>query len=101
MSCMFNLLAVLPTWVSASFPIIRIVLVCIMALCAIAMTVTILMQSNSNDDATSALTGHVQESYYAQNKGESKNVRLARATITCISIIAVCIVLYFVTLFFI
>ncbi len=98
----FNfLMATLPYWVSASFPIIRIVLVCIMALCAIVMTVTIIMQSNSNDDATSALTGHVQESYYAQNKGESKNVKLSRATITCICVIAVCIVLYFTTLFFI
>ncbi len=93
-----QVLALAPDWVAASFPIIRIVLVCIMALCAICMTVAILMQSNSNDDATSALTGHVQESYYAQNKGESKNVRLSRATLTLICIIAVCIVLYFVSL---
>ena len=78
MSSMFNLLAVLPTWVSASFPIIRIVLVCIMALCAIAMTVTILMQSNSNDDATSALTGHVQESYYALNSTTPAKQTLVR-----------------------
>ena len=94
----FLLANTLPYWVSASFPIIRIVLVAIIGVCAIGLIITTLLQSNDNKDATSALSGASQESYYAQNKGESKNVKLSRATIVFASIIAVCIVLYFVSL---
>ena len=88
----------MPYWVTSSFPIIRIVLVCMIAICAVMMIVTTLLQSNANDDGQSALTGSSQESYYAQNKGESRNVKLSRATIACVSIMAICIVLYFVSL---
>lgn len=92
-------LALAPDWVVASFPIIRIVLVCIIGLCAILMIVTTLLQSNANEGGNNALTGATsQESYYAQNKGESRNVKLSRATIALISIIAVCVILYFVSL---
>ena len=87
-----------PDWVVESFPIIRIVLVAIIAVCAVLLIITTLMQSNSNEDGTSALSGGVQESYYAQNKGESRNVRLARATVILISVIALCMVLFFVDL---
>ena len=63
------------------------------------MIITTLLQSNSNEDGSNALSGSVgQESYYAQNKGESRNVRLSRATIALMSIIAICVVLYFVSL---
>ena len=88
----------MPYWVTSSFPIIRIVLVYMIAICAVMMIVTTLLQSNANDDGQSALTGSSQESYYAQNKGESRNVKLSRATIACVSIMAICIVLYFVSL---
>ena len=87
-------------WVVASFPVIRIVLVCIIALCAGIMIVTTLLQSNENESGTTALTGGVQESYYAQNKGESKNVKLSRATVICVATIMVCIVLYCITFLF-
>ena len=93
-----SLLGSMPYWVTSSFPIIRIVLVCMIAICAVIMIVTTLLQSNANDDGQSALTGSSQESYYAQNKGESRNVKLSRATIACVSIMAICIVLYFVSL---
>ena len=88
-----------PYWAESSFPIARIVLISITVLCAIMLIVTTLMQSNSNEDGSNALSGSVgQESYYAQNKGESRNVRLSRATIALISIMAICIILYFVSL---
>lgn len=85
-------------WVVASFPIIRIVLLVIIAICSVGVIITTLLQSNDNNEGANALTGGGQESYYAQNKGESKNVKLSRATIIMASIIAVFIVLYFVTL---
>ena len=93
-----QLLALAPDWVVNSFPIIRIVLVCIMTVSAVLMIVTTLMQSNANEDGNNALSGGAQESYYAQNKGESRNVKLSRATIILISVMAVCIILYFVSL---
>lgn len=100
MKNMFGLMldTLAPDWVVTSFPIIRIVLVSICALCALGLIITTLMQSNSTDNTSAALTGGGQESYYMQNKGESKNVKLTRLTIIFASIIAVCIVLYFVTL---
>lgn len=87
-----------PDWVVSSFPIIRIALVAITALCGVTMIVTTLMQANNNEDGTAALSGGVQESYYAQNKGESRNVKLSRATIVCCSTMFVCMVLFFVSL---
>lgn len=87
-------------WIVASFPIVRVVLVALIALCAIIMIVTTLLQSNNNENANNALSGGVQESYYAKNKGESKNVKLSRATVACISIIAVCVLLYCLTFLF-
>ena len=93
-----QLLAYTPDWVVNSFPIIRIILVCIMTASAVLMIITTLMQSNANEDGNNALSGGAQESYYAQNKGESRNVKLSRATIILISVMAVCVVLYFVSL---
>ena len=93
-----QLLDLAPDWIVASFPTVRIVLVCLMAVCAVSMIVTTLMQSNANEDGNNALSGGAQESYYAQNKGESRNVKLSRATIIFISVMAVCVVLYFVSL---
>lgn len=93
-----QVLALAPDWVVASFPIVRIVLVSFIAICAVLMIVTTLLQSNANENGKDALSGGVQESYYAQNKGESRNVKLSRATVALISIMAICIVLYFVSL---
>ena len=64
-----KLLATLtPDWIVNSFPIIRIVLVAITAVCAMCLIITTLMQSNNNEDGANALSGASQESYYAQNK---------------------------------
>ncbi len=88
----------LPYWVTSSFPIIRIVLVCIIALCAITLIVSTLMQSNSNDNTSQALSGGTRESYYAQNKGESRDGKLKKITTAMAITIAVCTLLYFVSL---
>ncbi len=85
-----------PQWVSASFPIIRGVLLGIIALCAIGLIVTTLMQSNSDGNNIEALTG--QESYYSSNKGKSRNGKLKICTIVFASVIAFCIIMFFVTM---
>lgn len=84
-------------WITTVFPILRYVFIGIIFVCAIVMIVTVLLQSDANTSSSSAISG-VQESYYSQNKGESRDGKLKKTTIVMVSIIAVCIVLYFVTL---
>lgn len=85
-----------PAWVSSSFPIIRSVLLGIIALCSISLIVTCLMQANSDANGIEALNG--QESYYANNKGKTKNGKLKIWTIVAASVIAFCIIMFFVTM---
>lgn len=82
-------------WITASFPVIRIILVILMALCSLAMIVSILMQSHTSNDI-SAVNG--QESYYAENKGQSRDGRLKKITIAMASTIFAVIVLYFISI---
>ena len=80
-------------WVSNSFPVIRMILMIIIALCAIALICVVLCQESDSEGAT-ALTG--AESYYAQNKGRSKEGMLKKATIILSIIIVACVVVYFI-----
>ncbi len=82
-----------PAWVSNSFPVIRMILMIIVGLCAIALTVVVLMQETENTSA-SALTS--TESYYSQNKGRSRDGMLKKATVILSIIITVCVVVYFI-----
>lgn len=88
----------LPEWIVTSFPIIRIVLVALITVSAVTLIITTLLQSNSNDNGSQALSGGSHESYYEQNKGETRDGKLKKATIITASIIAVCTLLYFITL---
>lgn len=93
---MFNLLgdSPMPLWVINSFPIIRIILMCLMAVCAAALIVVVLCQE-SNENGTNALTG-INESYYSQNKGRSKEGMLRKATIALSIAIVACVIIYFI-----
>lgn len=85
-----------PAWVETVFPIVRYVFMFLMAAAAIALIVVALMQ-DSQEGGANAITG-VQESYYSQNKGRSKQGILKKITIAMASIIAILIVLFFVTI---
>lgn len=82
---------------SSFLPIFRYVLFGIIAVCAIVMIVTTLMQSNDSSQSLDAFTGAKQESYYSQNKGASRDSILKRITIAMAIIIFVCIILFFVS----
>ncbi len=84
-----------PMWVTKSFPVIRIVLFCLVVVAAILLIVTTLLQ-NEDSGGTNAITGQ-QESYYAKNKGGSRDGKLKIITIVCACVIAVCVILYFVS----
>ena len=83
-------------WISNSFPIIRIVLFCLVVACAIIIIITTLFQNEDSNNAD-VITGQ-QESYYSKNKGGSRDGKLKLTTIICSCIAVVCVILYFVTL---
>ncbi len=76
-------------------PILRYILFFITIAAAVVIIVVILMQKESAG-GTDVITGK-QESYYAQNKGSTREGRLKKLTLIMAIIIAVCVVLYFVT----
>ncbi len=84
-----------PTWVSESFPVIQIILVAIVALCAIALIVLIFCQE-SNSSGLGSLGG-AENSFYAQNKGNSRESRLKRWTYIMAATIFVITVLYLIS----
>lgn len=86
----------IPLWVSKSFPTIRIVLFCLVVACAIVVIVATLFQNEDSAD-TDVITGS-QESYYSQNKGGSRDAKLKLITIISAIVIAVSVILYFVSL---
>lgn len=83
-------------FVTTVFPIVRYVLVGIIFLCSVVLIVTTLLQSSSDENGATAVTG--QESYYSQNKGESRDGKLKKITTICAIVIAVSTILYFVSL---
>ena len=64
-------------------------------LAAISLVVIILMQQSEGDGGPSAITG-IQDSYYSQNKGATRDGRLKRATVWLSVFIAVAIVVFYV-----
>ena len=80
-------------WISNSFPVMRMILMIIIALCAVGLIVVVLCQE-SESDGTTPLTG--AETYYSQNKGRSKEGMLKKATIILSIIIVACVVVYFI-----
>ena len=83
-------------WITNSFPIIRIVLFCLVVACAIVMIITTLFQ-NQDSNESNVITGQ-QESYYSKNKGGSRDGRLKLITIITAIVAVVCVILYFVTI---
>ena len=76
-----------PDWVVNSFPIIRVVIMCVLALLAIAMIVLVVMQK-SNTNGSGAITGQ-SDTFYNRNKGATLQGKIKVATIVCASLILV------------
>ena len=97
---MFNfakqLLEVAP-WVSTSFPIIRIVLMAVIVLCAIAIIIAVLRMESNPEGGNNVITGS-SDSFYAQNQSSTKEGRLKKLIIICGIILIVCALVFFVTL---
>lgn len=89
------LLRSFPVAVTNAFAIARIVLFCLVVACAIIIIITTLLQNNDSE-GTNVITGQ-QESYYAKNKGGSRDGKLKIITIVCASVLVACVLLYFIS----
>ncbi len=92
---MKNMMLDIPVWVSNSFPIIRIVLFCLIVLCAIILIVATLFQGETTNNPD-VIMGQ-QESYYSKNKGGTRDAKLRLITIITSIVAVVCVILYFVS----
>ena len=89
----FLLADTVPAWVSSSFPYIQGALLIIIAICAIIITIAVLVQPSNPDGGNNAITGK-NESYYAYNKGDTKEGRLNKLIVICAIVILVCALIY-------
>ncbi len=83
-------------WVSDSFPIIRIVIISLMAAVGIALIITILFQPSSTS-GMGALTGQ-RDTFYSKDKSKSLESVMKRITVVLGIIEGVLAIVFFVTL---
>lgn len=85
-----------PNWVRDSFPVIQSILIVLVTICAVVIIVAVLMQTGNADGGANAITG-TNESYYGQNKGDTKEGRLKKLVIITAICILVMTLIYFIT----
>lgn len=83
-------------WISSSFPVIRTILLVALTILALILIVLVFMQIG-NANSSNVITGN-QDSYYSQNKGNSREGRITRWVYICVGVIALICILYFITL---
>ena len=74
---------------------IRSILLILTGICAIAMIVAVLIQPSNPDGGRNVITG-TNDSYYAQNKGDTKEGRLKKIIIISSVVILVLTVAFYV-----
>ena len=99
---MFNLTFLLSDglqsdFITTFFPIFRIVLVSLIFISAIILILSVLLQSEDASGGTNVISG-ARESYYSENKGDSRDGRLKKLTIITSIIISISSLLYFISL---
>lgn len=81
-------------WISSSFPIIKLVLVCILAVLSIIMIVLVCMQK-SNTNGVSAISGQ-SDTFYNRNKGATLQGKIKIMTIIDACLILVITIAYLI-----
>lgn len=87
------ILGTVPQWISKSFPVLQSICLVILALLALTLVVLVFMQINGDGDGSNVITGN-QDSYYAQNKGGSREGRITKLAYIMVGLIAFFIVVY-------
>ena len=83
-------------WITNSFPIIRMVLLILMVVLAVAMILVVLFQPSSGD-GMSAISGQLSDTFYTKNKGRSLEGIMKLLTVVLAICLFVISVLFFVT----
>ena len=81
-------------WVVDSWPIIKIVIMCLLALFSIAMIVMVVMQK-SNTNGVSAISGQT-DTFYNRNKGATLQGKIKIWTIICAIVIMVLCIIFLI-----
>lgn len=90
-------LAAVSAWVSESFPIIRMVLLIVIAVLSFALIFIVLFQPGKEDGGMGALGGSATDTFYSKNKSQTWESALKRLTIMLSIVIAVLTIAFFVT----
>ena len=94
MKNLINILAsdnVVAPWVASSFPIIKLVVMCLILLCSIFMIVAVTMQ-HGNTNGMTGITGDTSDTFYNRNKGQSMQGKIKKLTvIDSILMVALCV----------
>lgn len=83
-------------WVSKVIPVIRYIILVLLAIIALATIVLVFMQIGQGGNSTNVVTGNA-DSYYSQNKGSSREGRITKLIYICVGIIVVLSILFFIT----
>lgn len=91
----FSFLCDVSAGVADTLTVIRSILLILTAIASIAIIVAVLMQPSNPDGGRNVITG-TNDSYYAQNKGDTKEGRLKKIIIICSAVILVLTVAFYV-----
>ena len=83
-------------WVSKVIPVIRYIILVMLAIIAVATIVLVFMQIGQGGNSTNVVTGNA-DSYYSQNKGGSREGRITRLIYICVGLLVVLSILFFIT----
>ena len=84
------------SWVSKVIPVVRYIILVLLAIVALATIVLVFMQIGQGGNSTNVVTGNA-DSYYSQNKGGSREGRITRLIYVCVGILVLLSILFFVT----
>ncbi len=91
----FNFLCNVSASTAATLTTIRSILLILTAIASIAIIVAVLIQPSNPDGGRNVITG-TNDSYYAQNKGDTKEGRLKKIIIICSVVILVLTIAFYV-----
>ena len=91
-----NSVMLVAKWVSKVVPVVRYIILIMLAIIALATVVLVFMQIGQGGSSTNVVTGNA-DSYYSQNKGGSREGRITKLIYICVGIIVVLSILFFVT----
>lgn len=84
-------------WVSDSFPVIRMVLIILIAVLSLALMFVVLFQPGNDGSGMDALSGESADTFYSKNKSRTWEHALRRLTVILAIAIAVLAILFFVS----